>query len=271
MATFNKDITLIAGSGNFAFEAAKIIEKKKRLRNIILISDNFLIKKKYKELVKKFEIKDLEEIIKFIKKIPNPKVLILGYVNLPPIKDIKLSISSKLYLSKDFFFNDINSQSKILKKFIESKNIKLISQKYIFKDNLVFKSDQIIKKDHKKIHQTIQKNLKTIKKIFSMNLTQSFIMDGNRIISIEDIFGTNYMINKISKSNFNFNNLILIKSIKKDQIFEIDYPIIGNETLTLLKKRNFKAICLINKSIIISRKAIFMQNILKSKLSLIVI
>ena len=104
-----------------------------------------------------------------------------------------------------------------------------------------------------------------------MNLTQSFIMDGNRIISIEDIFGTNYMINKISKSNFNFNNLILIKSIKKDQIFEIDYPIIGNETLTLLKKRNFKAICLINKSIIISRKAIFMQNILKSKLSLIVI
>ena len=268
MATFNKDITLIAGSGNFAFEAAKIIEKKKKLRNIILISDNVLIQKRYKELVKKFNIKDLEEIIKFIKKYLI-KVLILGYVNLPPIKDIKLSISSKLYLSKDFFFNDINSQSKILKKFIESKNIKLISQKYIFKDNLVFKSDQIIKKDHKKIHQTIQKNFKIIKKIFSMNLTQSFIMDGNRIISIEDIFGTNYMINKISKSNFNFNNLVLVKSIKKDQIFEIDYPIIGNETLTLLK-RNFKAICLINKGIIISQKK-FLCKIFLVNLSLIVI
>ena len=98
----------------------------------------------------------------------------------------------------------------------------------------------MIKKEHHNLYKSILKKSKIIKKIFSMNLSQSFVMDGNRIISIEDIFGTNDMINKIAKAKINFNNLIFIKSIKKDQIFEIDFPIIGNETLTLLNNCNFK-------------------------------
>ena len=40
-----------------------------------------------------------------------------------------------------------------------------------------------------------------IKKIFSLNLSQSLVMDGDRIIAIEDIFGTDNMIKK-------FKNLI---------------------------------------------------------------
>ena len=80
-------------------------------------------------------------------------------------------------------------------------------------------------------------------------------MDGDRIITIEDIFGTDYMINKFKKLNTQFKNLVFIKSIKKNQINEIDFPIIGNHTLNLLIKFNFKAICLLNKNIIISNKA----------------
>ena len=79
-------------------------------------------------------------------------------------------------------------------------------------------------------------------------------MDGDRIITIEDIFGTNNMINKFKNLNKKFKNLIFIKSIKKDQINEIDFPIIGNETLDLLIKFNFKAICLLNKNIIVANK-----------------
>ena len=96
-------------------------------------------------------------------------------------------------------------------------------------------------------------------------------MDGDRIIAIEDIFGTDNMINKYRQLNKQFKNLVFIKSIKKDQINEIDFPIIGNQTLELLFKFNFKAICLLNKNIIISNKITFIENINKSKLSLIVI
>tara|TARA_B100000575_G_C23042208_1_gene599879 strand:+ start:100 stop:915 length:816 start_codon:yes stop_codon:yes gene_type:complete len=271
LATFKNDIILIAGSGDFAFEAANFLNDKEKLNHIILLSKNSKISKRYKKIVSSFDIRDIENLIKFIKKRFIIKILIIGYVKLPPIKEIKLSLTSKLILSKNLFLNDINTQSKILKKFIQSKNLKLLSQKIIFNDFLVNYSDQKIKKDHKNIYKYVLNNSLVIRKIFNLNLSQSLVMDGDRIITIEDIFGTNNMINKFKNLNKQFKNLIFIKSVKKDQINEIDFPIIGNETLDLLIKFNFKAICLINKNIIIANKSSFIKNINKSKLSLIVI
>ena len=271
MATYKNDIVLIAGSGDFAYEAANFLFDKKRLNHIILLSKNYKITKLFKNNVSNFDVRDLEKIILFIKKRIISKVLIIGYVQLPLISEIKLSLSSKLILSKNFFFNDINNQSKILKKFIESKKIVLLSQKNIFDKLLISNSDQHLKKEHKNIYKNVLKNSSMIKKIFSLNLSQSLVMDGDRIITIEDIFGTDNMIKKFKNLNNQFKNLVFIKSIKKNQINEIDFPIIGNQTLELLIKFNFKAICLLNKSIIISNKNSFIENINKSKLSLIVI
>ena len=271
MAIYKNDIILIAGSGNFAFEAANFLKKKEKLNQIILLSKNIKISKSFKDIVSYFDIRDIENLIKFIKSKLINKILIIGYVELPPIKEIKLSFSSKLILSKNFFLNDINNQSKILKKFIESKNIKLLSQKNIFNEMLVNYSDQNLKKEHKKNYEYVVKNSHIIRKIFSLNLSQSLVMDGDRIITIEDIFGTNNMINKFKNINKQFKNLIFIKSVKKDQIDEIDFPVIGNQTLDLLIKFNFKAICLLHRNIIIANKSSFIENINKSKLSLIVI
>ena len=271
MATYKNDIILIAGSGDFAFEAANFLTKKEKLNHIILLSKNLEISKRYKKLVSYFDIRDIENIIKFIKKRLIIKVLIIGYVHLPPIKEIKLSLSSKLILSKNFFLNDINNQSKILKSFVKSKNLKILSQKIIFNKFLINYSDHQLRNEHKNIYRSILKNSSIIKKIFSLNLSQSLVMDGDRIITIEDIFGTDNMITKFKKINKHFRNLTFIKSIKKDQINEIDFPIIGNQTLELLIKFNFKAVCLVNKNIIVANKNSFIQKINKSKLSLIVI
>ena len=270
MATYKNDIILIAGSGDFAYEAADFLTSKGNLSHIILISKNAKIFKQFKKIVSYFDIRDIEQIIKLIKKKLVTKVLIIGYVQLPPIKEIKLSLSSKLILSKNIFSNDINNQSKVLKKFIESKKIKLLSQKIIFDKLLINYSDHYLRNDHKNIYRNILKNSSLIKKIFSLNLSQSFVMDGDRVITIEDIFGTDNMINKFKNLN-QFKNLIFIKSIKQNQINEIDFPIIGNKTLDLLIKFNFKAICLVHKNIIISDKKSFIEKINKSKLSLIVI
>ena len=271
MAIYKNDIVLIAGSGDFAYEAANFLKSKGRLNHIILLSKNYKISKLYKNIISDFNIRDIENLIIFLKKRFISKVLIIGYVQLPPISEIKLSLSSKLILSKNFFLNNINNQSKILRKFIESKKLKLLSQKNIFESFLINYSDQQLRKEHKKIHRYILKNSSVIRKIFSLNLSQSLVMDGDRIITIEDIFGTDKMIEKFKNINKQFQNLIFIKSIKKDQINEIDFPIIGNQTLELLIKFNFKAICLLNKNILIANKTLFLEKINKSKLSLIVI
>ena len=103
MATYKNDIILIAGSGDFAFEAANFLNSKKRLNHIILLSNNFKITKSFNNIVSNFDVRDLEKIILLIKKRIISKVLIIGYVQLPPISEIKLSLSSKLILSKNFF------------------------------------------------------------------------------------------------------------------------------------------------------------------------
>ena len=104
MATYKNDIVLIAGSGDFAFEAANFLSDKNRLNHIILLSKNYKITKSFKNNVSNFDIRDLEKLILFIKKRIISKVLIIGYVQLPQISEIKLSLSSKIILSKNFFF-----------------------------------------------------------------------------------------------------------------------------------------------------------------------
>ena len=94
MAIYKNDIVLIAGSGDFAYEAANFLFNKKRLNHIILLSKNYKITKSFKNNVSNFDVRDLENLILFIKKRIISKVLIIGYVQLPPISEIKLSISS---------------------------------------------------------------------------------------------------------------------------------------------------------------------------------
>ena len=86
MATYKNDIILIAGSGDFAYEAADILASKGNLSHIILISKNAKIIKQFKKIVSYFDIRDIEQIIKLIKKKLVTKVLIIGYVQLPSNK-----------------------------------------------------------------------------------------------------------------------------------------------------------------------------------------
>ena len=103
-----------------------------------------------------------------------------------------------------------------------------------------------------------------------MNIGQSFIFNGDRLIVMEDIFGTNDMITRIGKISSKFNNLIFVKSKKYDQIDEIDFPVIGLQTLKLLIKYKFRAICLFESDILISEKEKFLKQIKINKISLIV-
>ena len=270
-ATFKNEICLIAGSGLFVYEVANFLNKKNILNQVILINENNLIKKNFKNKCKSFKIKDIEKITTFIKSKNLKKILIIGYVELPSINKINLSIKSKLLISKDIFINNINDQSKILKRYLSNNKLTLLSQKKILKNMLISYQDEYFHNENKKIISKLKIKKNFIKKIFSMNIAQSLILNGDRVIAMEDIFGTNNMINKIGKINPKLNNLIFVKSKKSDQIDEIDFPIIGMETLNLLIKYKFRVICLFNNNILISQKDIFLKKIRANNISLIIL
>ncbi len=271
LATSKNEICLIAGSGLFVYEVAIYLNNKNLLNQIILINENNLLKKKFKDKCKSFKIKDIEKITTFIKSKNLKKIMIIGYVELPPIDKINLSIKSKLLISKDIFLNNINDQSKILKRYLSNNKLSLLSQKKILKKMLVSYQDEHLHNKNKKIISKLKINNSFLKKIFSMNISQSFILNGDRVIAMEDIFGTNEMINKIGKINHKFNNLIFVKSKKSNQIDEIDFPIIGVETLKLLIKYKFRAICLFNNDILISEKENFLRKIRLNNISLVIL
>ena len=271
LATSKNDICLIAGSGLFVYEVANYLNNKNLLNQIILINENNHIKKKFKYNYKSFKIKDIEKITSFIKSKNLKKIMIIGYVELPSIEKINLSIKSKLLISKDIFLNNINDQSKILKKYLSNNKLTLLSQKKILNKMLVSYQDEHLLNKNKKIISKLKIKKSFLKKIFSMNIAQSFILNGDRVIAMEDIFGTNDMINRIGKNNTKFNNLIFVKSKKSNQIDEIDFPIIGMETLKLLIKYKFRSICLFNNNILISEKDNFIKKIRTNNISLIIL
>ena len=271
LATSKNEICLIAGSGLFVYEVANFLNNKNLLNQVILINENSLIKKNFKHKCKSFKIKDIEKITTFIKSKNLKKILIIGYVKFPSIDKINLSIKSKLLISKDIFLNNINDQSKILRRYLYNNKLTLLSQKKILKNMLISYQDEYFHNENKKIISKLKIKKNFFKKIFSMNIAQSLILNGDRVIAMEDIFGTNNMINKIGKINPKLNNLIFVKSKKSNQIDEIDFPIIGIETLNLLIKYKFRVICLFNNNILISQKDNFLKKIRANNISLIIL
>ena len=67
MATYKNDIVIIAGSGDFAFEAANFLTSKKRLDHIILLSKNPKISRNFKNVVTYFDIREIEKLVIFLK------------------------------------------------------------------------------------------------------------------------------------------------------------------------------------------------------------
>ena len=89
LVTSNNNILLIAGSGNFAYESAIHLYKINKLKKIFLISNNKLILKRFNEIVKVIDIRNLELIFKSIKKEKVLNVIIIGYATLTKINEIK--------------------------------------------------------------------------------------------------------------------------------------------------------------------------------------
>ena len=271
LAIFKNDICLIAGSGDIAFEAAISINAQNRLKHIILLNSNAKIIKSFKKIITRFNLKDLNKIIEFIKSNQIKNVFVIGYVPLPPLKEIKISMKDRIFISKDIFLNNVSDQTKILKNFLNRKNIKLLSQKILLKSNLVSKDDEFINKIHYKLIKQFKKNSKHIGQLFHNSISQSLIMNGNEILAIEDIFGTDYLINRLKKIYAKYNNLIFIKSKKHNQIDEIDFPVIGINTLKLLKKYNYKIICVYHNKILINNKIEFLNYLKANSISLLVL
>ena len=124
-------------------DSANSLLSKNILSKIILIEKNIEVVKKFNNITYHYSIKKFENILKKLEELNINKVLIIGYVELPKFNQINFNIKSKIFLTKNYFLNNESNQTKILKKFLLSKNIHLLSPTKYLNELLINPFDEI--------------------------------------------------------------------------------------------------------------------------------
>jgi UDP-2,3-diacylglucosamine hydrolase len=251
-------------------DSANSLLSKNILSKIILIEKNIEVVKKFKNITHNYSIKKFENILKKLEELNINKVLIIGYVELPKFNQINFNIKSKIFLTKNYFLNNESNQTKILKKFLLSKNIQLLSPTKYLNELLINTIDEIKVKNFDKYKKSLLSNIDNLKKISSINIGQSLIMNGDRILALENYQGTNKLL-ELFINNKSFSELIFVKFKKINQINELDFPVIGPDTIKKLIKIKIKAIVLFKNKTLIVDKINCIKLLKKNNINLIVL
>ena len=270
MAQLKNKVCLIGGKGQVVFDSANSLLSKNILSKIILLEENIQVAKKFNNITYHYSIKKFENIIKKLKELNINKVLIIGYVELPKFNQINFGIKSKFFFTKNYFLNNESSQTKILKKFLLSKNIQILSPINLLNELLISSLDEIKLKNYNKYKNFLLSNINNLKKISSINIGQSLIMNGDRILALENYQGTNKMID-LFNNNKSFNELIFVKFKKINQINELDFPVIGPETIKKLIKIKIKAMVLFKNQSLVVDKINCLKLLKKNNINLLIL
>ena len=210
------------------------------------------------------------QVVLDLKEFNINKVLIIGYVDFPKFNQINFDIKSKIFLTKNYFLNNESNQTNILKKLLISKNIQLLSPIKFLNELLISPIDEIKVKNFDKYKKLLINNINDLKKISSIDVGQSLIMNGERIVALENYQGTNKMIDLFNNNKF-FNELIFVKFKKLNQINEVDFPVIGPKTIKKLIKIKIKAIILFKNQTLIVDKINCLKLLKRNNINLIVL
>tara|TARA_Y100000741_G_C18183109_1_gene530188 strand:- start:17 stop:838 length:822 start_codon:yes stop_codon:yes gene_type:complete len=234
-----------------------------------LIKNNFNVKffciKKFANinLYKKYdysiiELNSLSEIIKILKKNNINKIIMVGYVKRPSIKDIKFDLST-LKIIKDFALQSSGDDKllSIISKFFKKNNFDFLNWKKICTDIFINEDYLTRKKPNKISIHNKNKGLEFFKVIGKADISQSLIIQNQIILGIEAAEGTDQLIIRCNKYKKKGDNGILLKLSKYRQSENMDVPVIGLQTVRNLKKYHYEGVYLEkNKCIIIEKEKV---------------
>jgi len=246
-------IGLIFGETSLPTEILKKIKKKKISHFIIDLTKNNIFMKEKKSY--KLSIGQFGKIISIIKENKCNKVLFAGKVRKPNLSNLKLDFKGIYYIPSIIKSSKLGDAA-ILKQII---NI-LKKEKIKTLDSLTFNRELALKKGNYSTFKPDGKDLADIKKAISSlnklgayNFSQAIVVRNRKVLSIESSGGTEKMLKKCKRVNYN-NSGVLVKFPKKKQDLRIDLPTIGYKTLLQCNKAGLKGIVLKDKKNIFLEK-----------------
>ena len=259
--TDNRPIAIIGGYDSIAksfYNKIKSINKKSIFINV---QNN----KSKNNRVYNFEIYQLKKILNILKKNKINDLLFLGKINRPDLSNFKLDGVIDKYLPNlvhSYKKGDGNILSLTLEIFKEN-GFKILSPRDI-SDSYFLKNYELTDKISIEDKYDINKSQKLLNDLSKYDNAQSIVIVNGYIIAIEAVEGTDSLLKRAATLRKKLNHIdnkagLLIKIPKKNQSRLVDLPVVGQNTLKLVKKANLNGIAIDPKLTIVHDKNKFLK------------
>lgn len=248
-----KRIGLIAGNGEFPILFAQ--EAKKKGAEVIAIGIKEETEKRLENYVSKtywLGVGELEKLFQVLLKEKLKEVVMAGQVRHKRLfENIKLDAGMQKLLAE---VKDKRTDSLIgsIAKKLEQAGVKVL-------DSTTFLSDYLPKKGvltknnlDKRILDDIEFGRGIAKSVAGLDIGQTVAVKDKTVLAVESIEGTDETIKRAAK--YGKDGIVVIKVSKPDQDMRFDVPIIGPDTIKLLKQVNASCISIeAGKALIIDK------------------
>ena len=201
------------------------------------------------------QLNSIKNIMNYFHKHKIEKIIMLGKVNRPSIKDIKFDIETVRVIKNYFLENKgDNNLLTFIQDYFLKKGFPIFDWTYYCKELFANKKYLTTKIPSKKAISNMIKGIGSFKILGRSDIGQSMIIQNEIILGLEAVEGTDELIKRCFNYKKKGDGGVLIKLSKYKQNRLLDIPTIGLETLKLLKKYDYEGIFLeINKCLIINK------------------
>lgn len=249
---------IIAGGGKLPRILYNYLIKQKKEVHIIGIQNHFEFRKIFsssnnkKKFFSNAKLGSLGKIIKILKANNINKLIFVGSIKRPSLKDLSLDFEAIKFAS-NFNLENLGDDKllRIISKYFEKKGFRFIRWDKLFPDLFATKDFLTKKKPSKYAMENFKVGIKIFNIFGKLDIGQSLIVQNKLVLGLEASEGTDNLI----KRCYNYKNRgdkgIVIKLKKHKQDYRFDLPTIGIDTLKLIKKYNYEGIFIQKKFCII--------------------
>lgn len=235
-------IGLIAGNGRFPIILAESARKKGV--EVIAIGINEETSKELERFVTKIywlSVGELEKLLKILKEENIRSIIMAGQVKHKLLFDNNIKIDKKLqFLLGGLKNKKTDSIIGAVARLLEFSGVKVLSSITFLSEYLPQKGVLTKRLPDKNILEDIDFGRKIAKTIAGLDIGQSVVVKEKTVLAVESIEGTDEAVKRAAK--YGKEGIVVIKVTKPRQDMRFDVPVIGLDTIKLL--REVKASCL---------------------------
>lgn len=251
--TTKPNLGVIAGSGNLPTEIANIYTKNGGQCFIAALDAEVHFNMVDQFNCQHFQCGQVGSIIKFFKENDVEKVIMIGGIDRPEIKDIKVDFTGGLLLArimKNRVLGDDNVL-KIISEYIEEHGFEVISPLEI--SGLTDYENSIVEVNtpNAQDEKDIELGRKVLKTTGSLDIGQSVVISGGYVLGLEAAEGTDNLIRRCELLRKTKKGGVLVKMAKQAQDMRLDIPTIGPDTIFYLAKHGYNGVAIEREKVII--------------------